>query len=163
MPSFDVVSVVQVQEVVNAVDQVKREITTRYDFKDSKSSVEFKEKEMEIHIHTDDNMKLKAVQELLKQKLAKRNVSLKSCEFEDPTPAGGDTLRQLVKVKQGLKEEELKKINKSIKEKGLKVNSQIQGDQLRVMGKKKDDLQDVIQHLRTAMSDMSLQFINFRD
>jgi len=162
MPSFDIVSEVDIQEVRNAVDQVRREVATRYDFKGSKSSLEFSEETL-IVIVADDKMKLAALQELLKQKLAKRGVSVKSVEFKDPQPAGSDTLRQEVLLKQGLKDEELKRINKHIKTVGVKVASQIQGQQLRVTGKKRDDLQDIIASLRKDMTDLELQFTNFRD
>lgn len=163
MPSFDVVSEVNMQEVKNAVDQVLREIGTRYDFKGSKSSVELKEKENLIILVADDKMKLAAVQEMLKQKLAKRGVSLRSVEFKDASAAGGDTLRQEVVVKQGLSDEERKRINKAIKGMSFKVSSQIQDQQIRVTGKKRDDLQGVIQVLRTEIKDVELQFINFRE
>lgn len=162
MPSFDVVSEVNVQEVRNAVDQVDREIGTRYDFKGSKASIEFQDESIIILV-ADDQMKLSAMQELLRQKLAKRGVSVRSVEFKDPQAAGGDTLRQEVLVKQGLKEEDLKRLNKQIKGLGLKVSSQIQGDQLRVTGKKRDDLQAVIAGLREQVKDIELQFTNFRD
>lgn len=162
MPSFDIVSEVNVQEVRNGVDQTKKEIGTRYDFRDSKSSVDF-ENEEKIIIIADDKMKLQAVQEILKQKLSKRGVSLKSVEFKDPAAAGGDTLRQEVIVKKGLTDEELKKLNKTIKELKLKINSQIQGNQLRVMGKKRDDLQAAIAQLKANVKDIELQFVNFRD
>lgn len=162
MPSFDVVSEVNVQEVRNAVDQVDREIGTRYDFKGSKASIEFQDESIVILV-ADDQMKLSAMQELLRQKLAKRGVSVRSVEFKDPQAAGGDTLRQEVLVKQGLKEEDLKRLNKQIKGLGLKVSSQIQGDQLRVTGKKRDDLQAVIAGLREQVKDIELQFTNFRD
>ena len=161
MPSFDVVSEVEMQEVRNAVDQVQREIATRYDFKGIKVTIELVGEE--IAIHSSDNMRLKSVQDLLREKLAKRKVSLKSVEFKDPTPAGGDTVKQTVIVKQGLKDEDLKSINKLIKNQKVKVNTQIQGNQLRVMGKKRDDLQAVIQFLRTEVKDIELQFNNFRD
>lgn len=161
MPSFDIVSKVELQEVRNAVDQAQRELTTRYDFKGSKSSIELKEQL--ITLVADDNMKLKAVQDILRQKLAKRAVSLKSVEFKDPQSASGDTLRQEVIVKQGLTEDEAKKINKIIKNTKSKVTSQIQGDQLRVTGKKRDDLQEIIAHLRSEIKDIELQFVNFRD
>jgi len=163
MPSFDVVSIVNMQEVKNAVDQVNREITTRYDFKGSKSSIELKEEEKQIIIVADDKMKLGAVQELLRLKLSKRGVSLKSTEWKDALAAGGDTIRQEVHVKQGLSSDELKKVNKAIKESKEKVTSQIQGDQIRVSGKKRDDLQSMIAFLRTNMKDLDLQFINFRE
>ena len=161
MPSFDVVSRVNEQEVVNAIDQVKREIDTRYDFKGSKSSIQLEQ--LEIKVLTDDNMKLKALQEIIKQKLAKRGVSLKSVTFEEPEKAGGDMLRQLIKIKNGLKEDELKRINKLIKEMKVKVSSQIQGDELRVSGKKRDDLQTVIAQLKSGVTDLELQFVNFRE
>lgn len=161
MPSFDVVSNVDMQEVRNAVDQASREIGTRYDFKDSKSSIELKESL--ILIVADDKMKLSAVQEILRQKLSKRGVSLKCVEFKDHTEAGGNTLRQEVAIKQGLSDEELKRLNKVIKSQKLKVTSQIQGAQLRVTGKKKDDLQTAIAGLRAEIKDIELQFVNFRD
>lgn len=162
MPSFDVVSKADKQEVRNAVDQALREIASRFDFRGSKSTIEQKSDE-EIVIVADDKMRLGAVQEILKLKFAKRNVSLKSVVFEEPTAAGGDTLRQMVRVKQGLTDDELKKLNKEIKATKLKISSQIQGDQLRVTGKKRDDLQAAIAHLRQAMPDIELQFVNFRD
>lgn len=162
MPSFDVVSKVEMQEVKNALDQTSREIGTRYDFKGSKSSVELKEETL-IILMADDDMKLKAVQDILKTKLAKRGVSMKSVEFKDPTKAGGDMLRQEITIKQGLGDDDLKKINKAIKEQKAKVTSQIQGNQIRVTGKKRDDLQEVIAYLRGTMKDLELQFINFRD
>lgn len=161
MPSFDVVSEANMQEVKNAVDQVHREITTRYDFRDSKSMIELEE--TTIKLLADDKMKLGAIQEVLKQKLAKRGVSLKTVEFKDPEPAGGDMIRQLVLVKQGLSDEELKKINKAIKASKIKVSSQIQGAQVRVSGKKRDDLQTAIATLRTEFKDLELQFTNFRE
>jgi hypothetical protein len=149
------------QEVKNAVDQVHREITTRFDFRDSKSSIELEE--MNIKLLADDKMKLAAIQDVLRQKLAKRSVSLKTVEFKDPEPAGGDMIRQLVVVKQGLSDDELKKINKAIKASKLKVSSQIQGVQIRVTGKKRDDLQLAIAALRSEFKDLELQFTNFRE
>ena len=161
MPSFDIVSKADLQEVRNAVDQTRREITTRYDFKDSKSSVDITD--TIITVMADDKMKLKAVQEILRQKLAKRNVSLKSVIFEDEQSVGGDMIKQIVNVKQGLSDEEQKKINKMIKGFKIKVTSQIQGEQIRVTGKKRDDLQSVIAELRSNVDDIELQFVNFRD
>ena len=161
MPSFDVVSKVEMQEVLNAVDQTKREIATRYDFRTSKASLEVLEEV--ITVLADDKMKLTALQEILRQKLAKRGVSLRSVVFEDPQAAGGDMVRQLVKVKQGLSAEELKRLVKIIKDQKFKVTAAIQGDQLRVTGKKRDDLQEVIALLRRTVTDLELQFINFRE
>lgn len=106
---------------------------------------------------------MSALGDIVRQKLSKRNVSLKSVTFEDALPAGGDSFRQKVLIKQGLNEEERKRINKSIKEAKLKVTAQIQGDQVRVTGKNKDDLQAAIAHVRGSISDLDLQFINFRD
>lgn len=161
MPSFDLVSEVDIQEVRNAVDQVNREISTRYDFKGTNVTVELIEQT--VSIHADDNMRLKSVQDLLREKFAKRKVSLKSVEFKEPTKAGGGTLKQDLIIKQGLSDEDLKKLNKLIKNQKIKVNTQIQGNHLRVMSKKKDDLQAVIQFLRSEVKDLDLQFINFRD
>ncbi|MDZ4786147.1 MAG: YajQ family cyclic di-GMP-binding protein [bacterium] len=163
MPSFDVGSVVNIQEVKNAVNQTVKEVDTRYDFRDSNSTVEFKEKESQILINTKDKMRLGAIKDILTQKLAKRGVSLKSCEFADPYASGGDRLQQEVKIKQGLEQEELKKITKCIKDSKLKVSSQIQDDQVRVTGKKRDDLQEVIAHLKSEVKDIDLQFTNFRE
>jgi len=163
MPSFDVVSKVNIQEVKNAVDQVQREIQQRYDFKGSNATVELNEKEHIITIAGPDKMKMSALEEILKQKLSKRSVSLKSVTFEEPQPAGGDTYRQKVVVKQGLTDDERKRINKLIKDTKLKVTSQIQGDQVRVSGKSRDDLQTAIAQIRTSINDLDLQFTNFRD
>ncbi|NBW41265.1 YajQ family cyclic di-GMP-binding protein [bacterium] len=161
MPSFDVVSEADQHEVRNAVDQAVREMQTRYDFKGSKASLSLNE--LEITMLADDQMRLKAVVEILKLKLAKRNVSLKLLDFEEAKPAGGDMLRQIVRVKNGLKDEELRKMVKLIKSKKMKVQSQIQGEQLRVTGKKRDDLQSVMAVLREEAPDLELQFTNFRD
>lgn len=163
MPSFDVVSEVNMQEVRNAVDQTHREITTRYDFKGVIAEVELQEKDSKIMLHTADKGKLEAIVEILKQKLSKRGVSVKSIEVEEAQKAGGDTLRQEVKIKQGLTSEELKRLNKMIKDAKLKVTAQIQGEQLRVTSKKRDDLQEVIALLKQGVEDLNLQFTNFRD
>jgi len=163
MPSFDIVSKVNIQEVKNAVDQTQREIQTRYDFKDANATVELNEKEGVINLHGPDKLRMSALEEIIKQKLSKRGVSLKSVTFEEAQPAGGDTLRQKIVVKQGLSDEERKRINKFIKDTKLKVTSQIQGDQVRVTGKSRDDLQTSIAQMRSKISDLDLQFINFRD
>jgi cyclic-di-GMP-binding protein len=161
MPSFDIVSSVEMQEVVNAVDQTRREIETRYDFKGSKATVTLS-KEI-IEVLADDQMKLDAIDEILRQKLAKRQISLKSVKFGDAKKAGGDMLRQEVTVKQGLTEEELKRVQKLIKAEKFKVTAQTQGDEIRVSGKKRDDLQTVIGFLRSSVEDIDLQYVNFRD
>lgn len=161
MPSFDIVSEVDMQEVRNALDQVQREISTRYDFKGTNVTVELIEEQ--INLHADDSMRMNSVQTMLMEKLAKRKVSLKSVEFKEPVKAGGDTLKQEVLIKQGLSDEDLKKVGKLIKAQKFKVNTQIQGNQLRVLGKKRDDLQAVIQFLRSEVKDLELQFTNFRE
>jgi uncharacterized protein YajQ (UPF0234 family) len=163
MPSFDVVSEVNKQEVKNAVDQTQREIQTRFDFKGANATVELTEKDGTITLQGPDKLKMAALEEILKLKLSKRGVSLKSVTFEPAQPAGGDTLRQKVLVKQGLTEDERKRVTKSIKDSKLKVTAQIQGDQVRVTGKKRDDLQTAIAHLRGAITDIDLQFTNFRE
>lgn len=163
MPSFDVVSEVDIQEVKNAINQASKEVETRYDFRGSSSKIEFNEKESEIVLDTTDEMKVGAMRDLLSQKLSKRGVSLKSCEFGPPEKAGGDRVKLRIKIKQGLSDDELKKVNKSIKNTKVKVNAQIQGNQIRVTGKKRDDLQEIIAHLKSDMDSLSLQFINFRD
>ena len=161
MASFDVVCEVDMHEVTNAVDQVSREITTRYDFKGSKSTISLSDATIEIL--ADNDMKLRAVQEILRQKLAKRGIDLKAVEFKDQQRMSGDMIKQEVVVKQGFSKEELKRLNKAVKETKLKVSSQIQGEQLRVTGKKRDDLQNVMAHLKSVVDDLALDFNNFRD
>ncbi|MCX7991490.1 MAG: YajQ family cyclic di-GMP-binding protein [Proteobacteria bacterium] len=162
MPSFDIVSKVNLQEVDNAVNQAKKEIETRYDFRGSKSSVTLSGKD-EIEIIADDDFKLNAVVEILKAKMVKRNVSLKSLELGKVEKASGDTLRQKIKIKQGLTQDEMKELSKIIKDTKLKVQTQIMGDELRVSGKKIDDLQTVIAHLKSIDFKVPLQFVNYRD
>ena len=163
MPSFDAVSSVNMQEVVNAVDQVAREILQRYDFKDSGAEITLEQKEKRIILKTPDQMKLQALQQMLREKMAKRGVSQKLLEFKDEQKAGGDTLRQEVLIKDGLTSEELKQLSKIIKDSKLKIQAQIQQQQLRVTGKKRDDLQQAIQVLKQNATQLELQFINFRD
>lgn len=162
MPSFDIVSKVNLQEVDNAVNQAKKEIETRYDFRGSKSSISLSTKD-EIDIIADDDFKLNAVIEILKAKMVKRNVPLKSLVMGKVEKASGDTLRQKIKIKQGLSQEEMKELSKIIKDTKLKVQTQILGDELRVSGKKIDDLQKVISHLKSIDFKVPLQFVNYRD
>ncbi len=161
MASFDVVSEVNSSEVKNAVDQASKEIGQRYDFRGSKSSLELNG--LVLTIIGDDKSRLSAIQEILKQRFAKRGVSLKSLEWKEPEPASGDTLRQIVTIKEGLTPDEIKRLNKLIKEMKTKVSSQAQGNQLRVTGKSRDDLQEVIQRLKSQVTDIELQFTNYRD
>lgn len=162
MPSFDVVSEVDAQEVRNAVDQASRELSTRFDFKGTNSSIELKELEIEMHSSSED--RLTALRQLLEEKLVKRKVSLKSLEYLKVEDAAGGTVRQTAKINAGISSEKAKAVNKAIKELGLKgIQSQTQGDQVRVTGKKRDDLQAVISGLKEVDLDIPLQFINFRD
>ncbi|MCB0359533.1 MAG: YajQ family cyclic di-GMP-binding protein [Bdellovibrionales bacterium] len=161
MPSFDVVSKVDMQEVDNAVNQAIKEVQTRYDFRNSKSSIEFN-KEV-IVLHADDKMKLKALQEILNQKMTKRGVGVRSLDYKDPEEATMGSLRQRVEIKQGISQDDAKKIVKRIKDENLKkVQAQIQQDQVRVTGPKRDDLQQVISLLKEAIP-LELQFVNFKD
>lgn len=163
MPSFDVVSKVDLQEVRNAVQQVNKEIATRFDLKDTKSSVEFDEKGSLLVLDSSDSMTMDSVTRMLEEKLSKRKVSLKSMDFGEAKPAGGDRYRKEIKVRQGIEDKDLKRINKLIKDQKVKVSSSIQGDQLRVTGKKRDDLQSIIAILRSSVTDLELQYVNFRD
>lgn len=161
MPSFDIVSKTDLAEVDNAVQGVVREIGTRFDFKGSKCTVE--RKEALITILADDDMKLRQIQELLKGYVVRRKLDSSALEFKDPQNASGNALRQEVVVKQGIDQTVGKRIVKEIKDSKLKVQVSIQGDELRVSGKKKDDLQGAIAFVRGLKIEQPLQFVNFRD
>jgi UPF0234 protein glov_3198 len=158
--SFDVVSEVDMQEVDNAVNQAIKEIGTRYDFRGSKSEISLEGDT--IKLIGDDEYKLGAVVDVLKGKMVKRNVSIKNLEFGKVEPASGATVRQLVTIKKGISQENAKKVTKAIKDMKIKVQASIQGDQVRVSGKDKDDLQAVIQMLKNLDVPVELQFTNFR-
>jgi cyclic-di-GMP-binding protein len=158
--SFDIVSKMDMQELNNAIDQASKEILTRFDFKGSKSSVTL-EKE-QIVVVSDDDFKLKNVLDILYAKMAKRGIALKNLEYGKLEPAASGTVRQKISVKQGIDQESAKKINILIRDSKLKVKSQIQGDQIRVTAKSKDDLQSVIALLRGANLPLELQFVNIR-
>lgn len=158
--SFDVVSEVDMQEVDNAVNQAIKEIGTRYDFRGSKSEISLDGET--IKLIGDDEYKLGAVVDVLKGKMVKRNVSIKNLEFGKVEPASGATVRQLVTIKKGISQENAKKVTKAIKDMKIKVQASIQGDQVRVSGKDKDDLQAVIQMLKNLDVPVELQFTNFR-
>jgi uncharacterized protein YajQ (UPF0234 family) len=160
MPSFDVVSKVDNHEVTNAVDQVNREINTRFDLKGTNTRLELSKNTITLIAPTD--FQLKQVDEILRSKLAKSNVDVRSLDYK-PAEIKLSEARQIVEVKQGLDTETAKKIVKSIKETSLKVQTAIQGEQVRVTGKKRDDLQAVIAYLREAKLNLPLQFENFRD
>ena len=160
--SFDVVSKVDMQEVKNAVDQALKEIHQRFDFKGTKTELTLKEKEGELVIISDDDYKLKSVVDIVKAKLIKRSVSVKAFAFESVEPALGGTVRQLAKIQSGLSTEKAKEIAKEIKDGKFKVQTQIQGDQVRVLSKSRDDLQLVIGFLKSKDFGVDLQYINYR-
>ena len=158
--SFDVVSQVDMQEMDNAVNQVKKEIEQRYDFRGSNASIELGDGE--IKIAAEDEYKLGAMVDMLRQKMAKRGISLRCLELGKVEPAAKATVRQQITIKQGISKEDGKKITAAIKATKLKVSAQIQDDQVRVSGAKKDDLQAVIQMLKAGDFGVDLQFINMR-
>ena len=160
-PSFDIVSEVDWMEVQNAVQQAQKEIQTRFDFKGSSSEVKLEGKEA-IVLVGDDDLKLKNVRDILDQKLVRRGVSLKSLEAKDPEPAAKATLRQRLVFKNGIDSDTAKDIAKFIRGLSVKVQTTIQGDQLRVTGKKKDDLQTVIAAVKGQDWPRALQFTNYR-
>lgn len=158
--SFDIVSKVDMQEVKNAVSQAVKELDSRFDFKGSKSSIELKDEE--IVLVGDDEYKIRSVDDILQTKLIKRNISAKSLQYGKIEPAAGGTVRQSAKIVQGIDQDNAKKIVKLIKDSKLKVQAAIQGDQVRVTGKSRDDLQSVIELLRKADISVDLQFTNYR-
>ena len=161
MPSFDIVSRLDLAEVDNALAGLTREITTRFDFKGSKSSVT--RQEGVLTILADDEMKLRQVQELLKVHMTRRKVDPGALDFKPPEKAAGQTVRQTVALRQGLDQELAKRIVREIKDGKLKVQAAIQGDELRVSGKKRDDLQTAIALVRGLKIEQPLQYVNFRD
>ncbi|SET37469.1 hypothetical protein SAMN05660297_02202 [Natronincola peptidivorans] len=158
--SFDVVSQVDMQEVTNAISQTEKEIAQRFDFKDSNTTVE--KNDNEILIVTSDDFKLRNVVDILQTKLTKRSVSLKALDYQKVENSLGGRAKQVIKIKQGISQEEAKKITTLIKGLKLKVQASVQGDVVRVSGKNRDDLQMVIQALKDADLPMNLQFINYR-
>ena len=162
MPSFDVVSEVDHQEVRNAVDQAGRELANRFDFKGTDSSIDLTEHELVLRSSTEE--RLKAVRQVLEEKLVKRQVSLKALDYQKVEEASHSAARQHVKIVAGISSDKAREVNKKIKDLGLKgVQSQTQGEQVRVTGKKRDDLQAVIAALKDADLGIPLQFNNFRD
>ncbi|WP_295995419.1 YajQ family cyclic di-GMP-binding protein [uncultured Veillonella sp.] len=158
--SFDVVSEVDMQEVDNAVNQAKKEIGTRYDFRGSKSEISLEGDT--IKIIGDDEYKLNAIIDVLKGKMVKRNVAIKNLDYGKVESAAGATVRQVITIKKGITKENAKEVVKAIKNMKLKVQASIQEDQVRVSGKDKDDLQAVIQMLKQLDVPVELQFVNFR-
>ena len=160
--SFDVVSKIELPEVSNAVQQALKEIQQRYDLKNSNSSIQLVEKDNKILLASADDFKLKAVIEILEQKLIKRKVSLKGLEYGVVTPAAGSTVRQEIKLQQGIDADKARAIVKMVKDSKKKVQVTIQGDLLRVSGKDRDTLQEVMHLLRSNDFGLDLQFINYR-
>jgi uncharacterized protein YajQ (UPF0234 family) len=161
MPSFDIVSQVNAQEVKNAVEQTNKEIQNRFDFKGSDARIE--QIELALTVYADDEFKLGQVVDVLRQRLAKRNVDLRALELGAVEKAAGDKAKRIVTVKTGIAQDKAKQIQKLIKDSKLRVQGSIQGDAVRIAGAKKDDLQAAIQLVRAQVADLPLQFINFRE
>jgi cyclic-di-GMP-binding protein len=160
--SFDVVSEVNMQELKNALDQATKEIKQRFDFKDSKTEISLREKEKELVVLSDDEYKLKAVQDIIKTKCVKRGVSLKAFTQGPIEPALSGTVRQVAEIQSGLASEKSKDISKAIKDSKLKVQAQIQGGEVRILSKSKDELQSAIALLKGKDFGIDLQFTNYR-
>jgi hypothetical protein len=161
MPSFDIVSRLDLAEVDNAIAAIDREIATRFDFKGSKCTV--KREEDAISLHADDDLKLKQMHELLKVHLTRRKVDPAALEFKTPEKASGNTIRQTIALRQGVDADIARKLVRSIKDSKLKVQIAVQGAELRISGKKRDDLQAAITVLRGLKIEQPLQYLNFRD
>ena len=162
MPSFDVVSEIDHQEVKNAIDQATREVTTRFDFKDTGTSIELGKEELTLRSSTED--RLRALRQVVEEKFVKRSLSLKVLDWGKVEEASGGTVRQVVKLRAGISSDAARDLNKRIKALNLKgIQSQTQGESIRVTGKKRDDLQAVIAELKGSDLDYPLQFNNFRD
>ena len=161
MPSFDIVSRTDLQEVDNAIQGAMREISTRYDFKDSNCFINRSDET--LMIRADDDLKLKQVQEMLRGHMAKRKVDAGAFDFAKPEKASGNTMRQKVTIMQGIERDLAQQVVKAIKGAKLKVQVAIQGDELRISGKKRDDLQDAIALIKEVKITQPLQYVNFRD
>ncbi|HEY4643953.1 MAG TPA: YajQ family cyclic di-GMP-binding protein [Bacteroidota bacterium] len=160
--SFDIVSEVNLQEVDNALNQARKEISQRYDFKDSKSSIDFNQKEKQIVVISDDEFRLKSVIDILQSKLIKRGVAIKALDYGKIEPAANSTVRQVISLRVGIEKENAKTLVKIIKDSKLKVQAQIMDDQVRVTGKSKDDLQEVMKLVRGSDLPFAMQFVNYR-
>lgn len=160
--SFDVVSQVDMQELKNVVDQTLKEIRQRFDFKHSRTELTLQEKDKKLTVVSDDEYKLKAVLDILKTKCVKRNVSLKALNYGKVEEALGGTVRQVITIQSGIPSEKAKEISKEIRDAKLKVQTQVQGDQVRVLSKSKDELQATIALLKRKDFGIDLQFVNYR-
>ena len=162
MPSFDVVSEIEMQEVENAFNQARKELAQRFDFKGTHTDLE-RDKELNLLVKANSEGRAQAALQVLMEKLAKRGVALEALDPQKLEPAAGGTVRQLVKLRRGLKQEDAKKIVALVKEAGLKVQAAIQGEAVRITSKKRDDLQDCMARIRAAGLGVPLQFQNFRE
>ncbi|MBK9334463.1 MAG: YajQ family cyclic di-GMP-binding protein [Ignavibacteria bacterium] len=160
--SFDIVSEVDLQELDNAINQALKEILQRYDFKASKSEITFNKKDKALNVISDDEYKMKSVIDILQNKMIKRGISIKALKYGKVEPAASNTVRQEIKLQQGIEKEDAKYIVKLIKESKLKVQATIQDEQVRVTGKDKDDLQAVMNLLKAKELEFALQFTNYR-
>jgi len=161
VPSFDIVSRVDLAEVDNAIASIKREISTRFDFKGSRSTID--RDEAEIKLVADDDLKLKQMHELLKVHLTRRKVEAGALDYKTPEKAAGNTVRQTIALRQGIGADLARQLTRQIKDSKLKVQAAVQGGELRVTGKKRDDLQDAITLLRGLKLEQPLQYVNFRE
>jgi len=160
--SFDIVSEVDLQEADNAVNQARKELAQRFDFKNTNSTIEYSRAEKKITLVSVDDFKLRSLGDMLAAKMVKRGVSLKSLTFKDPEKVFGSNLQQVVELASGISKERAKELTKMIKDLGLKVQTQIEGEKIRVFSPKKDDLQAVIAHLRKTDFPLALSFVNYR-
>ena len=162
MPSFDIENTIDIQEIDNAVNTVKRDIATRYDFKGTESNIELNKTDLKIKIQTDTEYKLQAIIDMLENRSISRKISVKTYKYNSIEKASGNSVRQNVDLQSGISKETCKKINAFIKTLKLKVNSQIVGDKLRVSAKKIDDLQNIIQMVKEQNFEIPLQFVNMK-
>ena len=162
MPSFDIENTIDIQEIDNAVNTVKRDIATRYDFKGTESTIELNKTDLKIKIQTDTEYKLQAIIDMLENRSIRRKISVKTYKYNSIEKASGNSVRQNVDLQSGISKETCKKINAFIKTLKLKVNSQIIGDKLRVSAKKIDDLQNIIQMVKEQNFEIPLQFVNMK-
>jgi uncharacterized protein YajQ (UPF0234 family) len=160
--SFDIVSQVNLQEVDNAINQARKEIGQRYDFKGSKSSLDLNQKDRTLTVHSDDDFRLRSVLDILQAKLVKRSVPLKALDYGPVEPAAGGTVRQVITLRVGIDKDHARQLVKMIKDTKLRVQAQIMDDQVRVSGKNKDDLQAIIKMIRDADLAFAVQFVNYR-
>ena len=161
MPSFDIVSQVDKQEVKNALEQANKEVANRFDFKGSDARIE--QAEFVLTVFADDEFKLGQVTDVLRSRMAKRNIDMRSLELGSVEKISGDKVKRPITVKVGIPADKARQIQKMLKDSKLKVQASIQGDAVRVQGAKKDDLQSAIQLVRASVTDIPVQFINFRD